>query len=193
VVWSSAPVTPVPVFQKRPASWAFHVRQCLVFTENGAMNKKHPVSGSPVGENSSLIRGLRRMARIEQANRQATNRQITLQNNIGSCHGWAIAAVNHTRFHSYQLKTRRSSSSWHDITNTGQLRSRTNPGSCCVRIWHKQHGPILPAVNGTGWWCNGVGNVFLAHVRSLDTHWETFPCPEKFCLLWGQRGCPTRY
>jgi hypothetical protein len=49
---------PVPVSQKRLAFWAFHAQQCLEFTENGERNKKHPVSGSPVGENSWLVRGV---------------------------------------------------------------------------------------------------------------------------------------
>ncbi|KAK6321887.1 hypothetical protein J4Q44_G00066790 [Coregonus suidteri] len=59
---------------------------------------------------------------------------------VSPCHGWAIAADDHTGFHSYQLKTRRSGSSGHAITNTGQLRSGktlpgpTNPGSCCVML-----------------------------------------------------------
>jgi hypothetical protein len=38
-------------YLKPPAFWAFHARQCLGFTENGATNKKHPVSGSHVGKN----------------------------------------------------------------------------------------------------------------------------------------------
>ena len=28
--------------------------------------------------------------------------------------------------------------------------------------------PILPGVNCTGWWRNGVGNVFLAQVRPIE-------------------------
>lgn len=51
------------------------------------------------------------MARIVQANRPATNRQMTASRKaqlVGPCRGWAIAADNCTGFHSYQLKTRRS-------------------------------------------------------------------------------------
>jgi hypothetical protein len=54
----------------------------------------------------------------------------------GPCHGWAIAADDHT----FQLKTSRSSSSGHEITNNRQLRSEktlpgpTNPGSCLVML-----------------------------------------------------------
>jgi hypothetical protein len=46
----------VPVSQKCSAFWSFHAQQCLGFTEDGATNKKHPVSGSPVGENSLFMR-----------------------------------------------------------------------------------------------------------------------------------------
>jgi hypothetical protein len=82
------------------------------------------------------------MARIVQANRRATNRQIMaqynsgVQNDISECtthHRWAYAADDNTRFHSYQLKTRRGSRG-NTITNIVQLRSEktlpgpTNPG-----------------------------------------------------------------
>ncbi|XP_035653044.1 SPRY domain-containing protein 3-like isoform X2 [Oncorhynchus keta] len=105
--------------------------------------------------------------------------------------GWAIAADDHTGFHSNQLKARRSGSSGHTITKIYQLRSgktlpgQTNPGFCCIMLMAESgfsvssrvHGPIMPGVNGTGWY-NGVGNVFLANVRSLDTNLATFPCPD---------------
>lgn len=26
------------------------------------------------------------------------------------------------------------------------------------------------------WWCNGVGNIFLAHTGPLNTNWELFKC-----------------
>ena len=140
------PGAPVPVSQKRPPSWAFRAGQCLGFTENGVTNKKHPVSSSPVGENS-LLRGRKRMA-VVQSNRWATNRQITAQYNSGTQNiisertthqslSWmGYCSRRPHRVHSYQLKTRRSDSSGHAITNTQQLRSGktlpgpTNPGSC---------------------------------------------------------------
>jgi hypothetical protein len=49
--------------------------------------------------------------------------------------------------------------------------------SCLLQKAAWVHGSILPGVNRTGWlprW-NGVGNVFLAHVRFLDINWATFP------------------
>ncbi|XP_024283248.1 tRNA (guanine-N(7)-)-methyltransferase isoform X2 [Oncorhynchus tshawytscha] len=42
---------------------------------------------------------------------------------VGLCHGWVIAADDHTGIHSYHLKTKRSNFSGHVITNTGQLRA----------------------------------------------------------------------
>lgn len=40
------------------------------------------------------------------------------------------------------------------------------------------HGSILPCVNGAGWWwmSNGVENVFVAHIRPLNTKWALFEC-----------------
>ncbi len=34
---------------------------------------------------------------------------------------------------------------------------------------------ILLCLNGSGWWwCNGVGDIFLAHFGPLSTNWESF-------------------
>ncbi len=59
------------------------------------------------------------------------------------------------------------------------------------RIW--KHGSILPCVNGSGcwWWCNGVGDIFLAHFGPLSTNCASFKChslPEYCC--W---PCPSLY
>ena len=84
-------VVPDPVPKKRTPSWACHAQQCLGFTNNGVTNKKHPVSGSTVGEKSLLMRGRRRMERIAvQANWKATNRQITAQYNSGVQNGISV-------------------------------------------------------------------------------------------------------
>ena len=56
----------VPASQKQLPSWDFYALQSVEFTENGAINKTHSVSGSSV-----------RMSRLIQANRKATNVQIT--------------------------------------------------------------------------------------------------------------------
>ncbi len=52
---------------------------------------------------------------------------------------------------------------------------------------------ILPCLNGSGWWwwCNGVGDIFLAHFGSLSTNWASFKhhsLPGYFC--W---PCPSLY
>ncbi len=52
---------------------------------------------------------------------------------------------------------------------------------------------ILPCLNGSGcwWWCNGVGDIFLAHFGSLSTNWASFKhhsLPEYCC--W---PCPSLY
>ncbi len=62
-----------------------------------------------------------------------------------------------------------------------------------VRIWCKvQHGSILPCLSGSGcWWCNGVGDIFLAHFGPLSTNWASFKrhsLPEYYC--W---PCPSLY
>jgi hypothetical protein len=190
------PGAPVPVSQKLPASWACHAQQCLGFTENGVMNKKRPVSGSPVGKNSSLMRGRRRMARIMQANRWATNRRIMAQYNSGVQNGISERTTRRSlsrmgycskRPHQVPLqsaKNRKKSLQWsrhHQHwtieewknfawSDESQFLLRHADGR--VRIWCKQHESMAHPTwcpPGTGWWGIGVGNVFLAHIRYLDT------------------------
>jgi len=52
---------------------------------------------------------------------------------------------------------------------------------------------ILPCLNGSGWcwWCNGVGDIFLAHFGVFSTNWASFKhhsLPEYCC--W---PCPSLY
>ncbi len=50
---------------------------------------------------------------------------------------------------------------------------------------------MLPCLNGSGWWCNGVGDIFLAHFGILSTNWASFKrhsLPEYCC--W---PCPSLY
>ena len=49
----------VPASQKQLSSWDFYALQSLEFTENGAINKTHSVSGSSVGKNTLLMREVR--------------------------------------------------------------------------------------------------------------------------------------
>ncbi len=59
-----------------------------------------------------------------------------------------------------------------------------------VKTW--KHGSILPCLNGSGWWwCNGVGDIFLAHFGHLSTNWASFKRPSlpEYCC-W---PCPSLY
>ncbi len=53
-------------------------------------------------------------------------------------------------------------------------------------------GSELPCLNGSGWWwCNGVGDIFLAHFGPLSTNWASLKqhsLPEYCC--W---PCPSLY
>ncbi len=43
---------------------------------------------------------------------------------------------------------------------------------------------ILPCLNGSGWWwCNGVGDVVLAHFGPLSTNWASFKHQSTWVLL----------
>jgi len=48
-----------------------------------------------------------------------------------------------------------------------------------VRIWRTEldHGFIMPCYLCAGWWwCNGMGDVFLAHFSPLSANWASFKC-----------------
>jgi len=50
---------------------------------------------------------------------------------------------------------------------------------------------ILPWINGSGcWWCNGVGDIFLAHVGPLSTNWASFKNKRPEYCFW---PCPSLY
>jgi hypothetical protein len=50
----------IPASQKQLPSWDFYALQSLEFTENGAINKTHSVSGISVGKSTLSIREVRR-------------------------------------------------------------------------------------------------------------------------------------
>ena len=137
------PGVPVPVSQKRPASWAFNTRRCLGFTENAA---KNPLSGSPVGENRLLMRGRRRMARIVDHKQQITEQYNSGVQNGSSerttCRSLARMGYCSRRPHWVPLlsaKKKKKRLQW-AYNNTEQLRSGktlpgpTNPGSWYVML-----------------------------------------------------------
>jgi hypothetical protein len=151
------------------------------------------------------------MARLMQANRRATNRQITtqynrgVQNGISECTtrqslsqmGYCSRWPHGITFHN-QIKTR-SGSSGHAITNTELMRTgKTLPGPTNPRIWRKQHESMEPSclVQAGGGGIMLWGMFFLAHVRSLHTNRakQTFlsPCrihaPEDSGCFGGKDG-----
>ena len=82
--------------------------------------------------------------------RQTTNRQITVRNCISE-------------------STICRSLSWMGYYSRWPHRVPLLPAKKQEAAWG--YGPILPGVNGAGWWrwCNIVWNVFLGHFRSLVT------------------------
>ncbi len=83
---------------------------------------------------------------------------------------------------------------WKNVAWSDESRFLLRHSDSRVRIWHKehQHGPILHCLNGSGWWwwCNGVGDIFLAQFGPL-TNWASFKhqsLPEYCC--W---PCPSLY
>ncbi len=55
-----------------------------------------------------------------------------------------------------------------------------------VRIWQENMDPscLVSTVQAWWWWCNGVGDIFLAHFGPLSTNWALFKChslPEYCC------------
>jgi len=52
------------VFHNLLSYWDFHTQPFLGFTKNGVKREKHPVCGSPVGENALLMLEVRGECRI---------------------------------------------------------------------------------------------------------------------------------
>ncbi len=43
---------------------------------------------------------------------------------------------------------------------------------------------ILPCLNGSGcWWCNGAGDIFLAHFGPLSTNWASLYATAYLCIV----------
>ncbi len=80
---------------------------------------------------------------------------------------------------------------WKNVAWSDESRFLLQHSDGRVRIWRKEHGSIMPCLNGSGWWCNGVGYIFLAYFGPLSTNWASFKChslPEYCC--W---PCPSLY
>jgi len=55
VAWLLMPDGLVLVFHNLLSYWVFYAQPFLGFTKNGVKREKHPVCGSPVGENALLM------------------------------------------------------------------------------------------------------------------------------------------
>ena len=130
---------------------------------------------------------------------------------VDPCHVWAIAADDHTGFHSYQLKTR-SHSSVHVITNTGQLRSgKTLPGTW-QRVQFTWVACAVPRPQpnraSSGWDGTGYSQHECTVIQSASTVWchrvsmdhhpcEMFPTPcrmpRRIQAVLEAKEDPTRY
>jgi len=55
MAWLLVPDRPVWVFHNLLSDWDFHAQLFLGLTKNGVEREKHPVCGSPGGENALLM------------------------------------------------------------------------------------------------------------------------------------------
>ncbi len=167
----------------------------LGFTENGPKKRKYPVSGSCVDENALLMSEVRGEwgGRLVRDDRKATVTQITARYNQGMQNTISELTTRRTlkqmgyssrRPHRVPLLSAKN--------RKGYSYNRRLEKRCLVwRTW--KHGSILPYLNGSGcwWWCNGVGDIFLAHFGPFSTNWASFKphsLPEYCC--W---SCPSLY
>ncbi len=70
---------------------------------------------------------------------------------------------------------------WKNIAWSDESRFLLRHSNGGVRIWCKEHESMDPSClvsNSLGWWwwCNGVGDIFLAHLGPLSTNWASFKC-----------------
>lgn len=162
--------------------------------------KKYPVSGSLVGENSLLTREVKRE---KQESCQLTgHKQKTLLVVVSD---GCFAADG-----SYQLKTRRSGSNGHVITNTGQLRNgKTWPGTWQRVLFTSVARSVptpQPNIASLVWDGTGCSQHERTVVQSAATAWcrrvslDQHPCgrfptpcriPRRIQVFWRQKGGPS--
>ncbi len=136
------------------------------------------------------VRGQKRMGRLVRDDRKATVTQITTRSNQGmqntisertTHRTWSrrphwvplLSAKNRKRSLQFaQAHQNWTIEDWKNVACSDGSRFHSDGR---VRIWRKKtwkHGSILPCLNGSGcwWWCNGVGDIFLAHFGPLSTN-----------------------
>ncbi len=142
------------------------------------------------------VRGQRRMGRLVRDDRKATVTQITTRYNQGIQNTISEHTTHRTlkqmgyssrRPHWVPLlsaKNRKRRLQFAQVHQNWTIEDRkTLPGLmsldfCCdiqmvgseFGVKNMKHGSILSCLNGSGWWCNGVGDIFLAHFGPLSTN-----------------------
>ncbi len=144
----------------------------------------------------------RRMSRLVRDDRKATLTQITtrynqgVQNTISERTHRTLKQMGYSsrRTHRVPLLSAKNRKRRIQFTQAQQKIGKTLPGLmslyfCCdIQMVGSEFGVknILPCLNGSGWWwwCNGVGDIFLAHFGPLRTNWALFKrhsLPEYCC------------
>ncbi len=165
------------------------------------------------------VRGQRRMDRLVRDDRKTTVTQINTRYNQGMQNTISEHTTRRTlkqmdsssrRPHRVPLRSDKNSTRRIQFTQTHQnwtIEDCKNVASSDESRFLLQHSDvgsefgvknmkawiILPCLNGSGWcwWCNGVGDIFLAHFGPFSTNWASFKhhsLPEYCC--W---PCPSLY
>ncbi len=113
-------------------------------------------------------RGQRRKARLARADRKATVTQITTLYNQGM-----QKSISELTTYQKQLKLKfarvHQNCTIEDWKKGHLVRWVSISGR--VRIWMQDESILhCTSVSGCCWWCNGVGNIFLAHFGILSTN-----------------------
>ncbi len=162
------------------------------------------------------VRGQRRMGRLVRDDRKTTVTQITtrynqdLQNTISEhTTRRTLKQMDYSsrRPHREPLRSDKNSTrriqftqthqnwtleDWKNVAWSDESRFLLRHSDGRVRIWRKEHESMDPSCLVWCWgWCNGVGDIFLAHFGTLSTNWASFnhhSLPEYCC--W---PCPSFY
>ncbi len=135
------------------------------------------------------VRGQRRMGRLVRDDRKATVTQITTHYNQGMKNTISEHTTRRTlkqmdsssrRPHRVPLLSDKNSTRRIQFTQTHQnwtrfLLRHSDVGSE-FGVKNMKAWIILSCLNGSGWWwwCNGVGDIFLAHFGPFSTNWASF-------------------
>ncbi len=191
--WLLVPDGLVWVFHKLLIYWDFHSTISRVYRE---WSEKEKISSEWqfCGRKCLVdVRGQRRMGRLVRDDRKATVTQITARYNQGMQNTISECTTRRTLKQMGNSSRRPHRVPFLSAKNRkGYSYNRRLEKRCLVwRTW--KHGSILPYLKCSGcwWWCNGVGDIFLAHFGPFSTNWASFKrhsLPEYCC--W---SCPSLY